>query len=124
CTAGTRRLQRPPRPRSSSRARRAPVTPAECFRRLASPAGAGTISPPRVVQPPPRSRMRRRAPAVTAATALLCTALLAAPRPHPPAAPADERDRLTVGLQPDGRIVVPTNQILRPAGRQVTFPGR
>jgi YVTN family beta-propeller protein len=37
---------------------------------------------------------------------------------------ADERDRLKVGLQPDGRILVPTNQILRPAGRQVTFPGR
>src|SRR5262249_9137528 len=37
---------------------------------------------------------------------------------------ADERDRLKVGLQPDGRIVVPTNQVLRPAGRQVTFPGR
>lgn len=37
---------------------------------------------------------------------------------------ADERDRLKVGLQPDGRIVVPTNQILRPAGTQVTFPGR
>jgi len=30
----------------------------------------------------------------------------------------------TVGLQPDGSIVVPTNQVLRPAGRQVTFPGR
>ena len=40
------------------------------------------------------------------------------------AANADERDRLKVGLQPDGRIVVPTNQILQPAGKQVTFPGR
>jgi YVTN family beta-propeller protein len=39
-------------------------------------------------------------------------------------ATGDESDRLQVGLQPDGRIVVPTNQILRPAGRQVTFPGR
>jgi YVTN family beta-propeller protein len=37
---------------------------------------------------------------------------------------ADERDKLRVGLQPDGRIVVPTNQILQPAGTQVTFPGR
>jgi YVTN family beta-propeller protein len=36
----------------------------------------------------------------------------------------DELDRLTVGIQPDGRIVVPTNQILKPAGRQITFPGR
>src|SRR5882672_3809961 len=37
---------------------------------------------------------------------------------------ADERDRLPVGVQPDGRIVVPTNQVLRPAGTQVSFPGR
>jgi YVTN family beta-propeller protein len=36
----------------------------------------------------------------------------------------DEQDRLHVGLQPDGRIVVPTNQILKPAGKQITFPGR
>ena len=40
------------------------------------------------------------------------------------AASADERDQLKVGVQPDGRIVVPTNQILQPAGKQVTFPGR
>ncbi|WP_020471760.1 alkaline phosphatase family protein [Zavarzinella formosa] len=37
---------------------------------------------------------------------------------------ADERDTLRVGVQPDGRIVVPTNQILQPAGTQVIFPGR
>src|SRR5262245_58392903 len=37
---------------------------------------------------------------------------------------ADDLDRLKVGVQPDGRIVVPTNQILQPAGTQVTFPGR
>lgn len=37
---------------------------------------------------------------------------------------ADDQDRLKVGLQPDGRVVVPTNQILKPAGKQVTFPGR
>src|SRR5262249_9329785 len=36
----------------------------------------------------------------------------------------DDRDQLTVGLQKDGRIVVPTNQILTPAGKQVTFRGR
>jgi YVTN family beta-propeller protein len=36
----------------------------------------------------------------------------------------DDLDRLTVGVQPDGRIVVPTNQILKPAGQQITFPGR
>jgi len=37
---------------------------------------------------------------------------------------ADDRDQLRVGIQADGSIVVPTNQILRPAGKQVTFPGR
>ena len=36
----------------------------------------------------------------------------------------DEYDGLKVGVQQDGRIVVPTNQILKPAGIQVTFPGR
>jgi YVTN family beta-propeller protein len=41
-----------------------------------------------------------------------------------PVATADEQDLLRVGVQPDGRIVVPTNQILKPAGKQVTFPGR
>ncbi len=30
----------------------------------------------------------------------------------------------TVGQQPDGSIVVPTNQLLRPAGDQILFPGR
>jgi YVTN family beta-propeller protein len=29
-----------------------------------------------------------------------------------------------VGLQRDGSVVVPTNQVLRPAGQQITFPGR
>jgi len=37
---------------------------------------------------------------------------------------ADEQDDLKVGVQPDGRILVPTNQFLTPAGKQVTFPGR
>lgn len=31
---------------------------------------------------------------------------------------------IKVGQQPDGSILVPTNQLLRPAGFQVTFPGR
>ena len=31
---------------------------------------------------------------------------------------------LRVGPQPDGSILVPTNQLLRPAGLQLTFPGR
>jgi hypothetical protein len=51
---------------------------------------------------------------------VLCFCLLAVTA----AASADERDRLKVGVQPDGRILVPTNQFLSPAGRQVTFPGR
>src|SRR5437867_11018238 len=42
----------------------------------------------------------------------------------PPAGAAEEIDRLKVGVQPDGRIVVPTNQILKPAGKQILFPGR
>src|SRR2546421_693365 len=37
---------------------------------------------------------------------------------------ADDQDTLKVGQQPDGRLVVPTNQVLQPAGRQVLFPGR
>lgn len=31
---------------------------------------------------------------------------------------------LTVGLQPDGTVITPTNQRLTPAGFQLTFPGR
>jgi YVTN family beta-propeller protein len=38
--------------------------------------------------------------------------------------PATERDRQQVGIQADGSIVLPTNQVLRPAGRHLTFPGR
>src|SRR5438128_6118977 len=38
--------------------------------------------------------------------------------------PADEQDDLKIGVQPDGRILVPTNQLLTPAGKQITFPGR
>ena len=52
---------------------------------------------------------------------LLTLALLLSPPTH---ATADERDQLRVGVQPDGSILVPTNQLLRPAGKQVTFPGR
>ena len=56
--------------------------------------------------------------------ALLLLASVIVLVPSSPQTAADERDRLKVGLQPDGRIVVPTNQILQPAGTQVTFPGR
>ncbi len=62
--------------------------------------------------------MSRRAAGLT--SLILSVAVLA---PAPDGA-ADERDKLRVGPQPDGRIVVPTNQILQPAGTQVTFPGR
>ena len=41
-----------------------------------------------------------------------------------PAFPADGLSQVKVGLQPDGSIVVPTNQVLTPAGQQITFPGR
>jgi YVTN family beta-propeller protein len=34
------------------------------------------------------------------------------------------RKNIRVGPQPDGSILVPTNQLLRPAGFQVYFPGR
>jgi YVTN family beta-propeller protein len=37
---------------------------------------------------------------------------------------AAAQSRVNVGPQPDGRIVVPTNQILSPLGRQLTFAGR
>src|SRR5437773_600548 len=34
------------------------------------------------------------------------------------------QDQAKIGLQADGRIIVPTNQVLKPAGTQITFPGR
>jgi YVTN family beta-propeller protein len=37
---------------------------------------------------------------------------------------ADGPDLFRVGRLPDGRVAVPTNQMLQPAGRQVEFPGR
>jgi YVTN family beta-propeller protein len=37
---------------------------------------------------------------------------------------ADELDTRPVGMQPDGRVIVPTNQVLKPAGQSITFPGR
>ncbi len=36
----------------------------------------------------------------------------------------DNLSNLTIGPQPDGSILVPTNQLLRPAGFQLLFPGR
>src|SRR6516162_5243457 len=37
---------------------------------------------------------------------------------------SDKISPFHVGLQADGRIVVPTNQVLTPSGVQVVFPGR
>ena len=39
-------------------------------------------------------------------------------------APAQELGNKHVGRQPDGSVVVPTNQIVTPAGQQVNFYGR
>src|SRR5260370_18583712 len=33
-------------------------------------------------------------------------------------------DQFHIDMQADGRIIVPTNQVLKPAGEQITFPGR
>ncbi|HWB02447.1 MAG TPA: alkaline phosphatase family protein [Verrucomicrobiales bacterium] len=44
------------------------------------------------------------------------------PAQSPPSPP--EQARMKTGVQPDGRVLVPTNQMLHPAGQQVTFPGR
>jgi YVTN family beta-propeller protein len=61
----------------------------------------------------------RRIISILAFTAVLLLGVHAWPQGK-----VDEHETLKVGLQPDGRIVVPTNQILKPAGVQVTFPGR
>ncbi len=36
----------------------------------------------------------------------------------------NESTKIQIGTQPDGSILVPTNQLLKPAGFQVYFPGR
>ncbi len=41
-----------------------------------------------------------------------------------PGISARNYDRLQVGMRGDGKTVVPSNQVLEPAGRLVTFPGR
>jgi YVTN family beta-propeller protein len=46
------------------------------------------------------------------------------PKTNSPAIDPANYDRLRTGDSADGRIVVPTNQVLSPAGRQVTFTGR
>lgn len=37
---------------------------------------------------------------------------------------SEEPDTTQVGALKDGRILLPTNQVLKPAGTQITFPGR
>ena len=37
---------------------------------------------------------------------------------------AEPLDKLKVGRQTDGSVVVPTNQVITPAGTHVEFPGR
>lgn len=58
--------------------------------------------------------LRLTHPCLLVTAAAVCAAALS----------ADEPDRLNVGRQPDGSVVLPTNQLLRPAGKQLTFPGR
>jgi YVTN family beta-propeller protein len=65
--------------------------------------------------------MRRN---VWTAPAVVCIGWLWVGSAGGPSLGADDSDQLRVGVQPDGRIVVPTNQILKPAGTQITFPGR
>src|SRR5437867_3449380 len=60
----------------------------------------------------------RAFPTLTALLAALAVAAVVPP------GRADDQDLLKVGVQADGRVVVPTNQVLTPAGRQITFPGR
>src|SRR4051812_23435241 len=50
---------------------------------------------------------------------ILVTFAVMAPTPR-----ALAQDQLQVGVQADGRVVVPTNQVLKPAGTQITFPDR
>ena len=58
------------------------------------------------------------------AVALLSTSSQVALADDQLGAAAIGQEQFKVGVQPDGRIVVPTNQILDPAGKQVLFPGR
>ena len=64
-------------------------------------------------------------PRLSFASVSLCVALgSCCSLPALLAGAADDGERFKVGVQPDGRIVVPTNQLLTPAGTQITFPGR
>lgn len=58
------------------------------------------------------------------AVAAIFIAHIAAAEDGAASRPAEARDRTQVGPLADGRIVVPTNQVLSPIGRQVDFAGR
>src|SRR5690348_5723824 len=58
------------------------------------------------------------------ARAVVCIGWLWVGSAGGPSLGADDSDQLRVGVQPDCRIVVPTNQVLKPAGTQITFAGR
>ncbi|HTU25306.1 MAG TPA: bifunctional YncE family protein/alkaline phosphatase family protein [Pirellulales bacterium] len=68
----------------------------------------------------------RSVPAAVAIALVFASSALAqkGDAPSPPAAEADDYDRLRVGDTQAGRIVVPTNQVLTPQGRQVVFSDR
>ena len=55
-------------------------------------------------------------------TLLRCLLLMCLPALTGLPCTAGDIDKLKVGVQKDGSIVVPTNQILKPAGKQLTFP--
>jgi len=57
-------------------------------------------------------------------TLIVCVLLLAAAAGWFGVARLDDRVPRKLGLQPDGSVLVPTNQLLTPAGFQVLFPGR
>jgi hypothetical protein len=64
-------------------------------------------------------QLKRKSIALILLFAALITAALLAD-----IARLDDRIPRKVGPQPDGSVLVPTNQLLRPAGFQVLLPGR
>ncbi len=71
-----------------------------------------------------RSAWKVPAALVVSAVVLLAMATQASAQRSAAAAEADAYDRAKVGELGDGRIVVPTNQVLSPLGRQVAYGGR
>jgi YVTN family beta-propeller protein len=67
------------------------------------------------------TRVGRRWAVIAGLGVGLVLALRMAPGPR---VATGEAPRILIGPQPDGAVVVPTNQVLHPAGKQITFPGR